>query len=37
MVGDEVHSVRLTAGREIRNKVLSTHIIASEYRAWPSL
>jgi hypothetical protein len=37
MVGDEVHSVLLTAGREVRNEVFSTHIIASECRAWPSL
>jgi hypothetical protein len=36
MVGDEVHSVLPTAGREIRNEVFSTHIIVSECRAWPS-
>jgi hypothetical protein len=37
MVGDEMQNVRLTAGREIRNKVFSTHIIASECRGWASL
>jgi hypothetical protein len=37
MVGDEVHSVLLTAGREIQNEVFSAHIIASKCRAWSSL